>query len=70
MSSFQQSAPGSFTTCAPVCSLGCQSPMTAPAGSAKRDMRPACMTSMGGMNTVPPLAETLATVSSASSTLT
>ena len=65
MSSFQQSAPGSLTSCAPVCCLGCHSPMTAPSGSAKSAMRPASMTSMGGMNTVPPLADTLATVSSA-----
>ena len=33
-------------------------------------MRPASMTSIGGMNTVPPLADTLATASSALSTFT
>ena len=70
MSSFQQNVPGSLASCAPVCWLGCQRPMTAPSGSAKIAMRPASMTSIGGMNTVPPLADTLATVSSALSTLT
>ena len=62
--------PGSLATWAPVCWLGCQRPMTAPTGSAKTAMRPASMTSIGGTNTVPPLAATLATVASALSTLT
>ena len=70
MSSFQQSVPGSLTSCAPVCWLGCHSPITAPSGSAKMAMRPASITSIGGAKTVPPLAVTLATVSSTLSTLT
>ena len=44
--------------------------MTAPSGSAKTAMRPASITSIGGTKTVPPLADTLATVASALSTLT
>jgi len=53
-----------------MCDLGSQIPMTAPRGSAKTAIRPASITSIGAANTVPPLAETLATVPSALATLT
>ena len=71
ISSLQQYAPGSLATCAPSVLLGLpQADAPHRPGSAKTAMRPASMTSIGGMNTVPPLAVTLATAASALSTLT
>ena len=54
-SSFQQNVLGSLTTCAPMCVLGCQRPITAPNGSAKMAMRPTSMTSMGRHEDGPPV---------------
>ena len=71
MSSFQHKRARLVDQLRPQCAvLGCHSPITAPSGSATMAMRPTSITSMGGANTLPPLADTLATVASASSTLT
>ncbi len=50
--------------------FGCQTPNTAPVGSAKNAIRPMSITSIGATTTVPPAAVTLAAASSASATLT
>jgi len=60
--------PGSFTTCAPLCSYACQTQNAAPSGSVKTAVRPAPGTSNGSRTTPPPAARTLDAVSSALST--
>jgi len=68
--SFQHNELGSLTRSAPVKLFGCQTPNTAPVGSAKSAIRPMSITSIGSTTTLPPAALTLAAVSSASATLT
>ena len=70
LSSFQAIAPGSLTTPAPWKVPGCQTPNTAPVGSAKTAIVPRSMTSIGSAITVPPASLTAAAVASASSTET
>ena len=54
----------------PIMVFGCHTEMTAPMGSAKIAIRPASITSIGSMRTVPPLLFAFATASSAEATLT
>ena len=54
LSSFQQRAPGAFTSPAPRCWPGCQTMKKAPCGSWMTAIRPASMTSNGGAWTVAP----------------
>ena len=69
-SSFQHSAPGSFTAWAPLCSSGCQTEMNVPVASVKIAMRPWSRTAMSGITTDPPAASTLSVVVAMSSTET
>ncbi len=69
ISSFQVTAPGSFTSVAPMCWLGCQNATIAPPGSMANTIRPASITSNGSMSTLPPAAPILAAASSAESTV-
>ncbi len=59
-SSLKFHEPGAFTTWAPRFSRACQSPNTAPSGSAHTAGRPARGMSTGGISTFPPLASTTA----------
>jgi hypothetical protein len=68
MHSFQVSEPGSLTISAPLWLPACHMPNTAPVGSAATAMRPALITSIGGMNTRPPASVTFAATASTSST--
>jgi hypothetical protein len=65
--SFQHTEPGSLASPSPVWLRACQTPNTAPDGSAATAIRPTSITSMGATSTVPPAAVTLPAVSSASS---
>ena len=67
MSSFQMTAPGSFTSVAPMCWLACHSATAAPAGSRTNAIRPASITSNGAIATLPPAASTRPAASSAES---
>jgi hypothetical protein len=69
-SSFQHSAPGSFTIRAPIESPGCQTMNTPPVGSAITAIRPAVSTSNGGSITFPPSSAARSAAWSALSTVT
>jgi len=66
LTSFQSSAPGCFTTCAPMKSRACQTPKTGPVGSASTAIRPSVITSITGATTVAPADVAALTVASAS----
>ena len=61
-------APGSFTSWAPMCSMGCHADTGAPTESTNTAILPAVMTSIGGTTMVPPWASTRAVVASTSAT--
>ena len=61
-------APGSFTSVAPMCLLACHSATAAPDGSMTNAIRPASMTSNGAIATCRPAASTWAVASSTEST--
>ena len=67
MFSFQVSEPGSLATPIPVCPRDCQTPNTAPPGSAATAIRPTSITSNGSISTMPPAALIRLAVPSASS---
>ena len=64
------SAPGSFTTSAPMALRDCHAQKTAPVGSWSVAMRPASITSNGSASTFAPSSRALAVIASASSTVT
>ena len=63
-------APGSLTISAPPCSPSCQSPSTAPSGSATIAIRPPSRLSNGSRDTLPPARSTRSAAAAASSTCT